>query len=51
MLQSTTKLTSGQVDQVFDRNDINGDGKLSKEEFTMLFTKNKLIPKKKQYSP
>lgn len=34
MLQTTKKLTEKQIEAVFSRNDTDGDGKLSKAEFT-----------------
>ena len=41
MLNTTSKLTEEQVTAVFSRNDKDGDGKLSKEEFTEMMCKEK----------
>jgi hypothetical protein len=40
MLSSSSNLTKEQVDAVFRRNDENGDGKLSKEEFKDMIRRN-----------
>jgi len=41
MLNTTSKLTAKQVSAVFDRNDKDGDGKLSKEEFKEMMMREK----------
>ncbi|XP_023332427.1 calmodulin [Eurytemora carolleeae] len=41
MLQTTKKLTEKQIEAVFERNDRDGDGKLSKEEFTEMMCREK----------
>jgi len=41
MLETTKKLTAKQIEAVFDRNDRDGDGKLSKEEFTEMMCREK----------
>merc|ERR1712106_751540 len=46
MLSSTSKLTDKQVTAVFSRNDKDGDGKFSKQEFKEMMMKEKKLDRK-----